>query len=170
MLLTIRPREQRLLEEALKLCKKQLRYIGCWSLDFLSPENSSEHLICKHYRADLCPTHLLSKLQEISTGCGINDKVKGTKTNHFFLAFATVDYDIIVLPETWLRSNVGNSELPSNYSEVAQSSAPRIKCYLTRTLLNGSHRSDVDLLTDYSFSSSPKNSSLDPPGCKPLAS
>lgn len=39
-----------------------------------------------------------------------------SKTNDFFLAAASSDYDVIVLTETWLRSDVSNSELAQNYN------------------------------------------------------
>ncbi|XP_062535363.1 uncharacterized protein LOC134204573 [Armigeres subalbatus] len=39
-----------------------------------------------------------------------------TKTNEFFLAAASSDYDIIVITETWLRSDVQNTELADNYN------------------------------------------------------
>lgn len=39
-----------------------------------------------------------------------------TKTNEFYMKMACGDYDIVVLTETWLRPDVVNAELASNYS------------------------------------------------------
>lgn len=39
-----------------------------------------------------------------------------TKTNDFFLATASSDYDVIVLTETWLQKVVKNAELSSDYN------------------------------------------------------
>lgn len=39
-----------------------------------------------------------------------------TKTNDFHLLTASCDYDVIVLTETWLRSDVRNTELSSDYN------------------------------------------------------
>lgn len=39
-----------------------------------------------------------------------------TKTNSFHLSTASCDYDVIVITETWLKSDVANSELATNYT------------------------------------------------------
>ncbi|XP_055590807.1 uncharacterized protein LOC129742888 [Uranotaenia lowii] len=38
-----------------------------------------------------------------------------TKTNEFLLALSSCDYDVIMITETWLKNDIGNSELASNY-------------------------------------------------------
>ncbi|XP_058445613.1 uncharacterized protein LOC131426828 [Malaya genurostris] len=39
-----------------------------------------------------------------------------TKTQHFLLSLSSCDYDVIVLTETWLREDILNSELSTNYT------------------------------------------------------
>ncbi|XP_055597714.1 uncharacterized protein LOC129747493 [Uranotaenia lowii] len=39
-----------------------------------------------------------------------------TKTNEFLLAFATAEYDIVMITETWLKDDSSNSELASTHN------------------------------------------------------
>lgn len=54
-----------------------------------------------------------------------------SKTNDFFLATASCEYDVIVLTETWLRSDVSNSELSSDYN-IFRCDRSSASCHFSR--------------------------------------